>query len=53
MILLPEEWFSKYANLLEMGVQTEQGIRLKHTFIGAAQVPWEEQDLKSSLAKSD
>ena len=37
MILLPEEWFSKYANLLEMGIQTEKGIRLKHTFVGAAQ----------------
>ena len=37
MILLPEEWFSKYANLLEMGVQTEKGIRLKHAFIGAVQ----------------
>ena len=24
MILLPEEWFSKYANLLEMGIQTEK-----------------------------
>ena len=32
MILLPEEWFSKYTNMLEMGVQTEKGFRLKHTF---------------------
>ena len=29
MILLPEEWFSKYTNMLEMGVQTEKRIPLK------------------------
>ncbi len=33
MILLPEEWFSKYGNLLELGTQTETGIRLKPTFL--------------------
>ncbi len=37
VILLPEEWFSKYTDLLTMGVTTEKGIRLKHTFIGAVQ----------------
>ena len=37
MIFLPEEWFSKYANILEKGIQTEKGIRLKRTFIGAVQ----------------
>ena len=37
MILLPEEWFSKYGNLLELGTQTETGIRLKPTFVGAVQ----------------
>lgn len=37
MILLPEEWFSKYTNMLEMGVQTEKGFRLKHTFIGVVE----------------
>ena len=46
MILLPEEWFSKYANLLEMGIQTEKGIRLKHTFVGAAQTALGEEELK-------
>lgn len=51
MILLPEEWFSKYANLLEMGVQTEKGIRLKHTFIGAVQTALGEDGLKKFPAK--
>jgi len=46
MILLPEEWFSKYANLLEMGIQTEKGIRLKHTFVGAVQSALGEDGLK-------
>ena len=52
MILLPEEWFSKYANLLEMGVQTEQGIRLKHTFIGAAQAALGGTGLKNFSGKN-
>lgn len=34
VILLPEEWFSKYANLLEMGEEHEKGFRLKRPFIG-------------------
>lgn len=34
MILLPDEWFSQYAGMLEMGVQTEKGIRLKRTYGG-------------------
>ena len=51
MILLPEEWFSKYANLLEMGVQTEKGIRLKHAFIGAVQTALGEDGVKKFPAK--
>jgi SNF2 family DNA or RNA helicase len=51
MILLPEEWFSKYANLLEMGIQTEKGIRLKHTFIGAVQTALGENSIKKIPAK--
>lgn len=51
MILLPEEWFSKYANLLEMGIQTEKGIRLKHTFVGAAQTALGEEELKKFPVK--
>lgn len=51
MILLPEEWFSKYANLLEMGIQTEKGIRLKHTFIGAVQTALGENGIKKIPAK--
>lgn len=52
MILLPEEWFSKYANLLEMGVQTEKGIRLKHAFIGAVQTALGEDGVKNSPRSS-
>lgn len=37
MILLPDEWFSKYTGLLQAGTQTEKGIRLKHIFAGAVQ----------------
>lgn len=51
MILLPEEWFSKYANLLEMGIQTEKGIRLRHTFIGAVQTALGENGIKKIPAK--
>lgn len=46
IILLPEEWFSKYGNLLEMGSQTEKGIRLKHTFMGAVQAALDESEFK-------
>ena len=46
MILLPEEWFSKYENLLELGTQTETGIRLKPTFVGAVQSALEENGPK-------
>ena len=47
MILLPEEWFSKYGNLLELGTQTETGIRLKPTFVGAVQSALEENGPKN------
>ena len=46
MILLPEEWFCKYANLIRMGIQTEKGIRLKHAFVGAAQSALGKEELK-------
>lgn len=36
IILLPEEWFSKYANLLEIGEESEKAFRLKRPFIGIA-----------------
>ena len=29
IVLLPEEWFSKYANLLEAGKESDKTIRLK------------------------
>ena len=51
MILLPEEWFSKYANLLELGVQTEKGIRLNHTFVGAVQSALDENGNKKFPTK--
>lgn len=44
LILLPDEWFSKYGNILEMGTQTETGIRLKPTFVGAVQSALEDSD---------
>lgn len=34
VILLPDEWFSTYANLLEMGKPSEKGIRIQRTFVG-------------------
>lgn len=37
IILLPEEWFIKYANLLEMGEEKEKTIRLKHSYVGIMQ----------------
>lgn len=37
IVLLPEEWFSKYASLLEMGEESGKSIRLKHSFVGIVQ----------------
>lgn len=34
IILLPEEWFTKYANLLEIGKESGKNIRLKRSFVG-------------------
>lgn len=34
IILLPEEWFTKYANLLEIGKESGKNIRLKRPFVG-------------------
>ena len=53
MILLPEEWFSKYGNLLELGTQTETGIRLIPTFGGAVQSALEENGPKNLLFKRE
>lgn len=53
MILLPEEWFSKYGNLLELGTQTETGIRLKPTFVGAVQSALEENSPKYLTFKKE
>ncbi|WP_321333869.1 DEAD/DEAH box helicase [uncultured Bacteroides sp.] len=36
-IILPEEWFSKYVDLFEVGEEEEKTIRLKHPFIGILQ----------------
>ena len=35
MILLPEEWFSQYANVLDIGTRTGKGIRVRHSQGGA------------------
>lgn len=37
IILLPQEWYSKYANLLKMGEEHEKTIRLKHSHVGIVQ----------------
>ena len=34
IILLPEEWFSKYANLMELGMTRGKTIYVKHPYIG-------------------
>ncbi|WP_321478884.1 DEAD/DEAH box helicase [uncultured Bacteroides sp.] len=34
IIMLPEEWFSKYSNLLEIGESQGEKIRIRHPFIG-------------------
>lgn len=52
LFLLPEEWFSKYANLMEMGVETEKGIRLKNVFIGAAQETFKDEVNKKFPSKN-
>lgn len=44
LILLPEEWFSKYGDLLELATQTETGMRLKPAFIGVMQPALEESN---------
>lgn len=48
IILLPEEWFSKYANALEMGIQTETGIRLKRSFAGVVQSALESEGTRQA-----
>lgn len=52
MFLLPEEWFSKYGNLVKVGSQSEKGIRIKHTYVGAVYSALNEQTIKEFPAKS-
>ncbi|MEG1659438.1 MAG: DEAD/DEAH box helicase [Bacteroides sp.] len=37
LILLPEEWFNKYTNLMELSEEHDKAFRLKHPFIGIAE----------------
>lgn len=37
VILLPEEWFSKYANLMELGTPRGKAIYVKHPYAGMVQ----------------
>lgn len=37
IVILPEEWFSKYSDLFEMGEEKEKTIRLNRPFIGVLQ----------------
>lgn len=52
MILLPEEWFSKYANLLEVGEEQEKTFRLKRPFIGIAEDLLQQQELPAVSASA-
>ena len=52
MFLLPEEWFSKYGNLVKVGSQSEKGIRIKHTYVGAVYSALNEQTIKEFPAKN-
>lgn len=47
IVLLPREWFSKYANLLELGEEKEKTIRLKHSYIGVMQSVINSESTKS------
>lgn len=51
IIILPEEWFSKYANLLEMGTEKEKNIRLKREFIGIVHSLLNEKTEKVAIGK--
>lgn len=53
MVLLPDEWFSKYSNMLTMGTSTETGIRLKRTLIGSVQAALLTSGFEGLLTKSD
>ncbi|MDR0892863.1 MAG: DEAD/DEAH box helicase [Mediterranea sp.] len=53
MILLPEEWFCKYADLLEAGTPTEKGLRLKHVFVGAVQSALEGEEGQRHLPTNE
>lgn len=46
VILLPEEWFSKYANLLDKTVPENGKIQLKHAFVGIIQSILQEEECK-------
>lgn len=52
MLLLPEEWFSKYGNLIKVGSQSDKGIRIKHTYVGAVYSALNEETIKEFPAKS-
>lgn len=44
IVILPEEWFCKYANLLEVGEEQEQSIRIKREFMGIVHALRSEDD---------
>ena len=49
IVLLPEEWFSKYANLLETGKESDKTIRLKRPFIGVIESILEKDRQSTSI----
>lgn len=46
VLLLPEEWFSKYANMFEKGKSTSTGIMLNHALLGIVQSVFEGKENK-------
>lgn len=49
IVLLPEEWFSKYANLLEAGKESDKTIHLKRPFIGVIESILEKDRQSTSI----
>lgn len=51
IILLPQEWFSKYANLLELGEEKGKSIRLKHSYVGVMQSVVNDESHKTTTGR--
>lgn len=47
VLLLPEEWFSKYANLFEHGKESSEGIILSRPLVGVVQSVLAEKEIRT------